>query len=236
MGKRLAHQRRGEAKPGYLSPSWRHKGPVNYPNVGEQDGVVKDIIHNPGSTTPLALVSLTNGDMAKMCAYEGMAVGEKIRFTSESIVKKGNVLPLSSIPQGMPIFNIESTPGDGGKFVRSAGAYAIIVSHEKDGVIIKFPSGKTKKLLFGCRATIGNSAGGGRGEKPFVKAGKMFHAVQPTAKQWPKVAGVAMNPVAHPHGGGNHPHVGRPKTVARGAPPRRKVGSIAARRTGRRSK
>lgn len=233
MGKRLQHQRRGAAKPGYLSPSFKHKGPVNYPSVGEHEGVIKDIIHNPGSTAPLAIVSITNGDTAKLYAYEGMTVGEKIRFTSESIIKKGNVLPLSSIPQGMPIFNIESTPGDGGKFVRSAGTYATIVSHEKDGVIIKLPSGKHKKLLSGCRATIGLPAGGGRGEKPFVKAGKRHYAMKPRAKIWPKVAGVAMNPVAHPHGGGNHPHVGRPKTVARGAPPGRKVGSIAARKTGK---
>jgi large subunit ribosomal protein L2 len=193
-----------------------------------------DIMHNPGSTTPLAMVTLSNGDSTKLYAYEGMRVGEKIRFTAQSVIKSGNVLPLSSIPQGAPVFNIEGQPGDGGKFVRAAGDYATIVSHERDGVIVKLPSGKHKKFLAGCRATVGLTAGGGRGEKPFLKAGKVHHAVRPTGKLWPVVSGIAMNPVNHPHGGGNHPHVGRPKTVARGASPGRKVGSIAAKRTGRR--
>ena len=234
MGKRLRHQRRGAGKPSYRSPSFKHKGPVRYPEVGEYEGVITDIMHNPGSTTPLAEVKLENGQMAKLFAYEGMKVGERVKFTSESIVKPGNVLPLSSIPQGAPVFNIEGSPGDGGKFVRAAGAYATIVSHEKDGIILKLPSGKHKKFLPGCRATIGLPAGGGRGDKPFVKAGKRYHAVRARAKMFPVTSGIAMNPVNHPHGGGNHPHVGRPKTVGRGAPPGRKVGSIAAKRTGKR--
>jgi large subunit ribosomal protein L2 len=163
-----------------------------------------------------------------------MITGNSIKFTSESIIKTGNILPLISIPQGAPIFNIEGEPGDGGKFVRSAGAYATIVSHERDGTIVKLPSGKHKKFLPDCRATIGLPAGGGRGDKPFVKAGKKYHAVRARARIYPVTSGVAMNPVNHPHGGGGHPHVGRPKTVARGAPPGRKVGSIAAKRTGKR--
>ncbi len=234
MGKRLRHQRRGAGKPSYISPSFKHKGPVSYPNIGESEGIVADIIHNPGATTPLAIVKLKNGEYAKMIAYEGMEVGEKIKFTNESIVKPGNVLPLSSIPQGAPVFNIEGMPGDGGKFVRSAGTYATIISHEKDGVIVKLPSGKHKKFLLNCRATIGLPAGGGRGEKPFIKAGKRYHATRARARMFPITSGVAMNPVNHPHGGGSHQHVGRPKTVSRGAPPGRKVGSIAARRTGKR--
>lgn len=234
MGKRLRHQRRGAGRPHYTSPSFKHKGPVGYPKLGEYEGVVKDIIHNPGSTTPIAIVEIEGGQKAKLIAYEGMMVGETIKFTNESIIKPGNVLPLASIPQGAPIFNIEGEPGDGGKYVRAAGSYATIVSHEKDGVIVKLPSGKHKKFLPTCRATIGLPAGGGREDKPFVKAGKKYHALKARAKIWPITSGVAMNPVDHPHGGGSHQHVGRPKTVARGAPPGRKVGSIAARRTGRR--
>jgi len=234
MGKRLRHQRRGSGTPPYTSPSFKHKGPARYPAVGEYEGIVEDIIHNPGSTTPLAIVRMAKIGKTKLIAHEGMRVGERIRFTTESIVKPGNVLPLSSIPQGSPIYNIEGQPGDGGKFVRSAGTYAVIVSHEKDGVIVKLPSGKHKKFLPGCRATIGLPAGGGRDEKPFVKAGKKYHATRPRARLWPITSGVAMNPVDHPHGGGSHQHVGRPKTVARGAPPGRKAGSIAARRTGKR--
>ncbi|MCD6331248.1 MAG: 50S ribosomal protein L2 [Thermoplasmata archaeon] len=234
MGKRLRHQRRGAGRPPYTSPSFKHKGPIAYPRFGEYEGIVEDIVHNPGATTPLAMVRLENGQIAKLIACEGLATGEKIKFTSETIIKPGNVLPLASIPQGTPVFNIEGEPGDGGKYVRAAGSYATIVSHEKDGVIVRLPSGKHKKFLPNCRATIGLPAGGGRADKPFVKAGKKYHAVKARGKLWPIVSGVAMNPVDHPHGGGSHQHVGRPKTVARGAPPGRKVGSIAARRTGKR--
>lgn len=234
MGKRLRLQRRGAGKPHYLSPSFKHKGPVSYPKIGEYEGIVKDIIHNPGATAPLALIELQDGEIAKMVANEGMMVGEKIRFTNETIVKPGCVLPLSSIPQGAPIYNIEGQPGDGGKFVKAAGSYATIVSHEKDGVIVRLPSGKHKLFLSNCRATIGVVAGGGREDKPFVKAGKKYHALKARAKIFPITSGVAMNPVSHPHGGGSHQHVGRPKTVARGAPPGKKVGSIAAKRTGKR--
>jgi len=234
MGKRLRHQRRGSGNPPYTSPSFKHKGPIAYPNLGEYEGIVRDIVHNPGTTAPLAIVELENGRKAKIIAHEGMMVGEKIKFTHESIIKPGNVLPLESIPQGAPIYNIEGEPGDGGKYVRAAGSYATVVSHEKDSVIVKLPSGKHKKFLPKCRATIGLPAGAGRAEKPFVKAGKKYHAMKAKAKIYPITSGVAMNPVDHPHGGGSHQHVGRPKTVSRGAPPGRKVGSIAARKTGKR--
>ncbi|MBC7128673.1 MAG: 50S ribosomal protein L2 [Thermoplasmatales archaeon] len=233
MGKRLRLQRRGRGSI-WESPSFKHKGPVAYPSFGEYEGVIEDIIHNPGSTAPLAIVRLNDGREIKMVAYEGAIVGEKIKFTGESIFKAGNVLPLASIPQGAPIYNIEGMPGDGGKFVRSAGSYATIISHEKDFVIVRLPSGKDKRFLPQCRATVGLAAGGGREEKPILKAGKKYHMFRSRAKLWPIVSGVAMNPVNHPHGGGSHQHVGRPKTVARGAPPGRKVGSISARRTGKR--
>jgi len=99
--------------------------------------------------------------------------------------------------------------------------------------IVQLPSGKMKKLNPKCRAVIGIVAGGGRTEKPFCKAGKKFHRMKVRATKWPTSRGVAMNVVDHPFGGGGQQHCGRPKTVARGTPPGRKVGSIAARRTGR---
>jgi large subunit ribosomal protein L8e len=84
-----------------------------------------------------------------------------------------------------------------------------------------------------CRATIGQVAGGGRTEKPMLKAGRAYWAAKAKRNSWPKVRGVAMNPVEHPHGGGNHQHIGHASTVSRWAPPGQKVGLIAARRTGR---
>jgi large subunit ribosomal protein L2 len=95
------------------------------------------------------------------------------------------------------------------------------------------PSGKTKWFNARCRATIGIVAGGGRVEKPFVKAGNKYHKMANTASNWPRVRGVAMNVIDHPFGGGGHQHTGRPKTIARGTSPGRTVGSVAARRTGK---
>jgi len=80
---------------------------------------------------------------------------------------------------------------------------------------------------------VGIVAGGGRIDKPMLKAGRNYHKYKAKRKSWPRVRGVAMNPVDHPFGGGNHQHIGKPSTVSRYAPPGRKVGLIAARRTGR---
>lgn len=98
---------------------------------------------------------------------------------------------------------------------------------------IKLPSGSKKIVPSGCRAMIGQVAGGGRTEKPLLKAGNAYHKFRVKRNCWPKVRGVAMNPVEHPHGGGNHQHIGHASTVRRDAPPGQKVGLIAARRTGR---
>merc|ERR1712085_15764 len=92
--------------------------------------------------------------------------------------------------------------------------------------------GMKKSILSTARATVGIVAGGGRTEKPMLKAGRAFHIYKAKGNRWPVVRGVAMNPVEHPHGGGNHQHIGHPTTTARNAPPGQKVGLIAARRTG----
>ncbi|XXG40134.1 hypothetical protein AAC387_Pa01g0923 [Persea americana] len=106
---------------------------------------------------------------------------------------------------------------------------AAVGEHE----MIKLPSGAKKIVPSGCRAMIGQVAGGGRTEKPMLKAGNAYHKYRVKRNCWPKVRGVAMNPVEHPHGGGNHQHIGHASTVRRDAPPGQKVGLIAARRTGR---
>jgi large subunit ribosomal protein L2 len=175
---------------------------------------------------------MEDGTTHTLLAHEGLSIGAQIQFTTKSVIKPGNIVPLDAIPEGTPIYNIETSPGDGGKLVRSAGTYASVVSHG-DGVIIKLPSGSHKKLPSRCRATIGVVAGGGRKEKPLLKAGKKYHAIASKARKYPIVRGVAMNPVNHPHGGG-HTGLGRPSTVSKGAPPGRKVGTIAAKRTGKR--
>merc|ERR1711942_160495 len=97
---------------------------------------------------------------------------------------------------------------------------------------VKLPSGTKKVLDSRCRATVGVIAGGGRIDKPLLKAGRAYHKYKVKRNCWPKVRGVAMNPVEHPFGGGNHQHIGNPSTIRRDASPGKKVGLIAARRTG----
>ncbi|MHB8634517.1 MAG: 50S ribosomal protein L2, partial [Thermoplasmatota archaeon] len=136
--------------------------------------------------------------------------------------------------EGTRVNNFEGRPNDGGKFVRTAGNAAEIVSHDPNRTVIRMPSGKFRDFHPLARATIGLVAGGGRGDKPFLKAGKRFHSMRAKGVRWPRVRGVAMNPVDHPHGGGAHNFRGGQTSVARGAPPGRKVGKIAPSRTGMR--
>jgi len=240
MGKRLISQRRGRGTPTYRSASHRFKGKIKYraydsiESEGSLKGKVVDIMHDPGRTAPVARVKFENGEERLILAPEALMLNEEVECGVKARVKPGNSLPLSEIPEGTPIYNIENRPGDGGKLVRSSGTYASLITHDADKAVIELPSGELKALNPQCRATVGVVAGGGRREKPFLKAGKKYHALRAKGKKSVRVRGVAMNAVDHPHGGGNRQHPGRPTTVSRHAPPGRKVGSIAARRTGKR--
>jgi len=235
MGKRLIQQRRGRRQSKFNSPSHRYKGEIKYiKNSEKNEGIVKDIVHDSGRNAPLAYVNLNNKKKIFTLAPEGIKIGDKIKFTdNKKEVEIGNVLPIGKIPEGFPIFNIELSPGDGGKLVRASGNSATVVSHDRQKTTLQLPSGQFKTLNSSCRATIGVIAGGGRKDKPLLKAGKKSINFKSRGKQYPTVRGVAMCAVSHPHGGGGHQHVGKPSTVKRGASPGRKVGSIAAKRTGR---
>ena len=124
--------------------------------------------------------------------------------------------------------------GDRGAFARCSGDYAVVVTHdeEKGTTKLRLPSGGKKSVKSVCRAMVGIVAGGGRTDKPMLKAGRAYHKYRVKRNEWPKVRGVAMNPVEHPFGGGNHQHIGHASTVKRSAVPGQKAGLIAARRTG----
>lgn len=174
-------------------------------------------------------------DKTVMVAAEGMYTGQFIYCGAKAQIAVGNILPLHKIPEGTVISNIEHRPGDRGVLSRGSGTYAIIVTHNEDTgrTRIRLPSGMKKTLSNKARAMIGLVAGGGRLDKPLLKAGRAYHKYHVKRNEWPKVRGVAMNPVEHPHGGGNHQHIGHASTCRRDAPPGAKVGMIAARRTGR---
>ncbi|MFA4878172.1 MAG: 50S ribosomal protein L2 [Methanoregula sp.] len=235
MGHRITTQARGKGGPTYRAPSHRYKAELKHIGDDTQKitGTVIDIEHDPARNAPIALVKLETGAKVYMLVTEGLGIGESVLWAAAGEVKNGNTLTLQNIPTGTYICNIEARPNDGGKFVRSSGVQAVVVDKSEDRVGVRMPSGKTKWFNARCRATVGIVAGGGRVEKPFVKAGNKYHKMQNTASNWPRVRGVAMNVIDHPFGGGGHQHTGRPKTIARGTSPGRTVGHVAARRTGK---
>ena len=119
-------------------------------------------------------------------------------------VAVGNVLPLNKIPEGTTICNVELYPGDKGQFARTSGTSAVILGHSLSGAKtrIRLPSGARKSLKSTARAMVGIVAGGGRCEKPLLKAGRAYHKARAKKKNFPLVRAQAMNPVDHPHGGG----------------------------------
>lgn len=234
MGKRILSRRRGAAPPRMTSPSHLHKGDIKYPVNWMGATTVASIEHAPGRTAILAKLTTSEGKELLHIANEGMAVGQAVVFTNTTQIQPGNVTIVSKIPEGTPVFNIEARPNDGGKFVKTAGTAAEIVTHTETKTIIRMPSGKFREFHPLARATIGLVAGGGRSDKPFLKAGKKHHAMKAKGVRWPRVRGVAMNPVDHPHGGGSHNFKGAPTSQRRGTPPGAMVGKIAPKRTGMR--
>ena len=164
-----------------------------------------------------------------------MHSGQHIFCGKKAQIAVGNVLPLHSIPEGSLVCNVEQYMGDRGSFARTSGTYAIIVSHSEEDhkTKLKLPSGAKKTVTSNARAMLGLVAGGGRIDKPILKAGNQYHKYKAKRHVWPRTKGVCMNPVEHPFGGGNQQHLGKPSTVRRDIPAGRKVGLIAARRTGR---
>ena len=240
MGKRIIAQRRGRGTSTYRSSSFKFKGEVNHRSYdslekeGKIEGKVVDLIHCPGHSAVLAIVKYDNGEKRYIFANKGLATNQIIESGAIAAVSQGNTLPLKNIPLGTNIYNIEGNVGDGGKYVRVAGTSATVVAKTKNNVLVQFPSKKQKSFNENCRATLGIIAGTGKKEKPFVKAGNKVKAMKAKGKLYPRTSGVAMNAVDHPFGCGRGRHIGKPKIPPRNAPPGRKVGSLRAKRTGKR--
>lgn len=234
MGKRIISQRRGRGTQTYRSPSHRFKGRIKHYHLASE-GVVNDLVHCAGHSAPLMEVVYLTREKNLVPAPEGIKVGDPISVGAKEI-KPGNVLLLSDIPEGTLVHNIELKPGDGGKLVRSSGTFAKVIAKTESSVRVKLPSNKEKIFLPNCRAAIGSISGSGRLDKPFLKAGTRMKKMRARNKLYPKVCGISMNAVDHPFGGKCSHVKGRPTQASRHAPPGRKVGKIAPRRTGRRNK
>lgn len=139
-------------------------------------------------------------------AAEGMYTGMHVFCGRKAKITVGNVLPLKSIPEGSSVCNVEQYLGDRGAFARTSGTSAVIISHSEDDnrTKIRLPSGAKKTITSEARAMLGLVAGGGRTEKPILKAGNQYHKYKAKRNCWPIVKGVCMNPVEHPFGGGKN--------------------------------
>lgn len=213
---------------------------VGYPSALIGSGalstaVVSDIVHDPGRGAPVAVLR-HDGSEFYIPAVEGMFVGQVVEIGESAKPSTGNIVPVGRLPEGSIVSVIERIPGDGGKLVRSSGAYGIVAAQLGEKTVIKLPSKKDIEVPSNSLAVVGVVAGGGRMEKPFLKAGAKYYLMKARHRYWPKSRGVAMVPAVHPFGGGSHKRIGRPETVKRTTPPGRKVGLIAARRSGRKKK
>lgn len=231
MGKRIIPQARGRGGPRYRSPSHRFQGGVGYFRYGSLTARVRDLVRDSGHSAPMAVIESEDGRTTLHIAGEGLQVGDAVSYGGEP--SAGNVVPLSAVPEGARVFAIETYPGSGPKMCRASGSHALVLSRDSKKVSLQFGKRRIRELDGRCRATVGVAAGGGRTDKPWVSVGKKWHSLHARGKIYPRSSGVSMTATDHPYGGGSkRPRPSR--TVSRHAPPGQKVGSIAARRVGKR--
>ena len=166
----------------------------------DKDGipaVVDSVQYDPNRTSRIALLKYADGEKRYILAPNGMKAGDKILSGADAPPTSGNCLPLSAIPLGMTIHNIEVQPGRGGAMCRSAGASATLAARDANWAQLNLPSGEIRRVPATCRATIGSIGNADHMNVVLGKAGR---------KRWmgrrPHVRGTAMNPIDHPHGGG----------------------------------
>ena len=158
---------------------------------------VKTIEYDPNRTAFIALVQYEDGEKRYILAPHGLKVGDHVESGEGADIKPGNCLPIANIPLGTMIHNIELIPGRGGQLVRSAGMSAQLMAKENGYATVRLPSGEMRKLPLNGKATIGTVGNTDHENVRLGKAGRVRHmGIRPT------VRGVVMNPVDHPHGGG----------------------------------
>ena len=167
------------------------------------------IEYDPNRSARIALLNYRDGEKRYILAPAGSKVGDLLESGPKADIKIGNCLPIANIPLGTVLHNIELRPGEGGKLVRSAGGSAQLMAKEGEYAQVRMPSGEVRKILIVCRATIGQLGNVDHENEVVGKAGRKRHrGIRPS------VRGIAMNPVDHPHGGGEARSTsGRPPTT-----------------------
>ncbi|MBP7132031.1 MAG: 50S ribosomal protein L2 [Aquabacterium sp.] len=168
--------------------------------IRNKDGIpakVERIEYDPNRTAHIALVCYADGERRYIIAPRGLEAGATVISGSEAPIKAGNALPIRNIPVGSTIHNIELKPGKGGQIARSAGTSAVLMAREGTYAQVRLRSGEVRKVHIECRATLGEVSNEEHSLRRYGKAGAIrWKGIRPT------VRGVAMNPVDHPHGGG----------------------------------
>ena len=158
---------------------------------------VEAIHYDPNRTCNIALLSYADGEKKYILAPLGLKRGDTVISSADADIKVGNAKRLQDIPVGTLVHNVELNPGAGGQIARSAGAYVQVMAKEGDSCLLRMPSGELRKVKLVCRATIGQVGNLEHEQRVLGKAGRKRHlGVRPT------VRGVVMNPIDHPHGGG----------------------------------
>ena len=173
------------------------------------EATVKTLEYDPNRSAFIALIEYTDGEKAYIIAPQGLKVGDKVVSGPDADIKVGNALPLTNIPTGTFIHNVELYPGRGAQLARSAGIMAQLMAKENGMALLRLPSGELRNVPAGCMATIGQVGNTDHENVKIGKAGRKRHmGVRPT------VRGSVMNPNDHPHGGGEGKSpVGRPGPV-----------------------
>ena len=166
--------------------------------------VVERLEYDPNRSANIALVLYKDAERRYILAPKGLSVGDQIQSGVNSPIKVGNSLPMRNIPVGSTVHNVELKPGKGGQIARSAGAYVQIIAREGNYVTLRLRSGEMRKVLAECVATIGEVGNSEHMLRVLGKAGaNRWRGIRPT------VRGTAMNPVDHPHGGGEGRNFGK---------------------------
>ncbi|HDV7198168.1 TPA: 50S ribosomal protein L2 [Mannheimia haemolytica] len=167
-------------------------------------GVVERLEYDPNRSANIALVLYKDGERRYILAPKGLTAGDQIQAGASAPIKVGNALPMRNIPVGTTVHNVELKPGKGGQIARSAGAYVQIIAREGNYVTLRLRSGEMRKVLAECTATIGEVGNSEHMLRVLGKAGaNRWRGIRPT------VRGTAMNPVDHPHGGGEGRNFGK---------------------------
>ena len=202
----LAKKKKNAGRNSYGRITVRHQGGGNRQKYriidfkrkkDDINATVIGIEYDPNRTSNIALIEYEDGEKAYILAPVGLKNGDKVISGANSDIKVGNCLPIENIPVGTMIHNIELNPGQGGKLVRTAGGGAQLMAKEGTYAHIRLPSGEMRLVLSRCRATIGTIGNADHSNIKLGKAGRKRHmGIRPT------VRGSVMNPVDHPHGGG----------------------------------